>query len=253
MRKHTKTTPKGFTLIELLTVIAIIGILAAILIPTVGRVRETARRTVDGNNLRQVGQAALIYANDNNQNLPGTTQTALDANGSVTSAGGQTTSGLDLRRFAAALAQSGGLNDATMWVASSDSLAAANPQTLTTILDNANPRAMTSSFTAATALSFSALSGLTTSLPPHVPIAFTRGLQNSGTWATNGVYGTDGGHIVFLGGNLQFYKQTVGAANEFTSVNGSRTTDIRNTITTTRAVITLPTGAPSAGAGTGTP
>lgn len=60
----------GFTLIELLTVIAIIGILASILIPTVGKVRESARGAACTSNLRQVAQAMHLYADDNDDRLP---------------------------------------------------------------------------------------------------------------------------------------------------------------------------------------
>jgi prepilin-type N-terminal cleavage/methylation domain-containing protein/prepilin-type processing-associated H-X9-DG protein len=55
----------GFTLIELLTVIAIIGILAAILIPVVGAVRDSARGAQCVSNLRQIGQAIHLYAEAN--------------------------------------------------------------------------------------------------------------------------------------------------------------------------------------------
>ena len=60
----------GFTLIELLVVIAIIAILAALLLPTFGRVKEGSRNAACLNNLHQIGIALQTYVQDNQNRLP---------------------------------------------------------------------------------------------------------------------------------------------------------------------------------------
>jgi len=89
MRIH-HSSQRGFTLIELLVVIAIIAILAALLLPVLGRAKDKSRTTGCLNNLKQLQLGWHLYAGDFNDAMPGNDQYGGSPNDLTWAVGGMT-------------------------------------------------------------------------------------------------------------------------------------------------------------------
>ncbi len=215
-RISTLRRSQGFTLIEVLTVIAIIAILSAILVPTVTQMRETARKTKDINNLRQIINASLLFASQNSERFVSNTNT-ITASGQVAPTGG---SG-DIDDVAATLAAGAGLNELNTWVSDSDTLAPnlTGPTPVLTNIggganfainddlvgDPADPTATDFN------LSFEYVLNLNTSVSTSTPLVFSRiTTETASTWGAADIYGPDGGHIGFVGGNVSWFTDLTG-------------------------------------------
>ena len=218
---------RGFTLIELLTVIAIIGILAAIVIPTVGTVREKAQRAVDANNIREILKAAQIYAGENRDRLPDP-QPASIPNATLTAP--------QLAwKWPGILAKNNILTDPSFYFAKNDPAFDGNYPGFI-IQPTAARNTLNTQFTNGRSPSYEFVGGIKMSDAATTPVLYTRGLQASGLWSTtSGVYKDQGGFIAFLGGNVAFYSNVQGTNSPFysnnpTSTSVTRPQDIRQAI-----------------------
>jgi prepilin-type N-terminal cleavage/methylation domain-containing protein/prepilin-type processing-associated H-X9-DG protein len=68
--RHAPASARAFTLVELLVTIAVISLLAALLMPALGRGKEAGRVAVCQGNLHQIGLALQLYVDDNKNIMP---------------------------------------------------------------------------------------------------------------------------------------------------------------------------------------
>ena len=172
----------------------------------------SAQRAVESSNLRQIGQASLIYASDNHGCLP-------DA--------------ADLPDYARLLAVGGGLNDATIWFPSDADL----PESTGTVLVpiNGQPREqwpVNPAFAQLRPLFTVVLGGLKDKDANTTPISWTRGLDlETGRWRRDSPYDGEGGYIAFLGGQVRFYRTLQNASGgELVSRDGRPTHRLRDAL-----------------------
>jgi len=249
MRTPARRFAAAFTLIELLTVIAIIGILAALLFPTVGSALDKAKRATDGASIREIAKAAIIYAQDNGESLPNPTPGVILAT--------TLTATPRTLLWPGMIARSGILTDPKVYFSKLDPFFSGTyPVSIinSTLGLTVAKTSLDTTFLSSVP-SYEFVGGLKTSAPSTTPVAYTRGLLAAGTWSPgSGVYRDVGGFVAFLGGNVEFFSNT---NNVFTSNNsGRKATNIRQAIpvnTTTKLWAVPPAGQTTLGTATGLP
>jgi hypothetical protein len=143
-------------------------------------------RIVVSSNLREIVQSVLIHAQDHDGQLP---------------------RAKNIWDYAGQLAGSAGLDSTAMWQSRTDPAQEDKPINLPVLLPQqpSQSRRVDPAFLHTKPCFAIPVAELTTKMPLTTPLIWTRGLRHNGTWAEHSPYGTDGGHITFLGGDIHYY------------------------------------------------
>lgn len=231
--KKQKSPRSGFTLIELLTVIAIIGILAAILIPSVGAVRKKAAQAASSSDMRQIYIAHANYQNDGSRTRSMGSGTFASPNATNLA---QTPAD-----FAKVLAWYTELNEAPLFfIKSAEDVATLDPLPRIIFRGSGNERTVDPDFTAAENNISYNMARVSANASGTTPLIWTKGLEADGTWTADtelSPWGDEGGHIIYSAGNVEFFK--VIESGDLRDPSGQPITDIEQAFTNSTRILTI--------------
>jgi prepilin-type N-terminal cleavage/methylation domain-containing protein/prepilin-type processing-associated H-X9-DG protein len=194
------TLRKGFTLIELLTVISIIGILAAILIPVISGTLKTAKKLAQSSNASSIAKTYQTFSNSGSSSRIILTPQMLQGNANNGVA-------KDINDVAYILAKDSSLNDGSLWFNRADD-ASSGLIVPKTVLDTDASTATgpSSAFVAAKPKAWAFVTGAPSSADVTImPLLWTYGLKHDGTWDSVNSAWKGGGHVAYMDGHVEWY------------------------------------------------